>query len=116
MRRPFIARGFGGDDVVTAAVPPYYGALVGARTIGAADRPAVRRVHGARTAARFEAPRLEKSVGRWGLGWRVASGRGGRWEGARARTPRFGRRAAGDARRTGTQRRGVPAPRLELVR
>jgi hypothetical protein len=38
-----------GDDAVTAAIPLYYGALAGARTAGAADRPAVRRAHGACT-------------------------------------------------------------------
>jgi hypothetical protein len=32
--------------VVTAAIPPCYGALAGARTAGAADGPAVRRAHG----------------------------------------------------------------------
>jgi hypothetical protein len=51
MRRPFIARGFGGDDVV-AAVPPYYGTLAGARTTGVVDGPAVRRAHSARSVPR----------------------------------------------------------------
>jgi hypothetical protein len=32
MQRPFIERGLGGDGVVTAAIPPYYGALAGAHT------------------------------------------------------------------------------------
>jgi hypothetical protein len=51
-RRYFIGRGLGGDGVVTAAIPPCYGALVGARMAGAGDGPAVRRAHGARTAPR----------------------------------------------------------------
>jgi hypothetical protein len=46
MRRPFIERGLGDDSVVMAAIPPYYGALAGARTAGAVDGPAVRRAHG----------------------------------------------------------------------
>jgi hypothetical protein len=32
MQRPFIERGLGGDGVVTAVIPPYYGALAGAHT------------------------------------------------------------------------------------
>jgi hypothetical protein len=52
MRQPFIERELGDDGVVTAAIPPYYGALACARTAGAADGPAVRRVHGALTTPR----------------------------------------------------------------
>jgi hypothetical protein len=39
-RRPYIERMPGGDDAVMAGIPPYHGALAGARTGGAPDGPA----------------------------------------------------------------------------
>jgi hypothetical protein len=73
--------------------------------------PRARRAYGA-SAARFEVPRAKEMRREAGL--RVARPRvEGRWEGARARTPRVGRRAAGDVRRTGARRRGVLAPGLK---
>jgi hypothetical protein len=60
-RRPFIARRLGGDGAVTTAIPPYHGALAGAR-----------RRHG----DAVEAPRVASAWG--GVGLRAACGLGRR--------------------------------------
>jgi hypothetical protein len=101
--------------VVTAAMLPYYGALASVRTAGAADGPAVRRAHGARTAARqrgrgASVGGMHREAGPWltrGLGQRGALGR------RAGRTSRAGRRTAGDAWRTGARHCGVLVPGLK---
>jgi hypothetical protein len=109
-QRPYIQRMPGGDDGVMAGIPPYHGALVGARTGGAADGPAVRRTHGTRTAPRrgaVEAPRARRWPGEArGLGPRTSSG-GGTSDGVRARTPR-----ARVRRRDATSRRSTRPARF----
>jgi hypothetical protein len=93
--------------VTTGRYLPCYGASTGARTVGAADGPGVRRAHGARTAAwrrGSRRPGAERASGGVDLGQRTASG----W-GVVGKARRHGRRGSAGA---GRRRRGALAPDL----
>jgi hypothetical protein len=114
MRRPFIARGFGGDDVVTAVFLPYYGALAGARTAGAARTARVRRhggtVRGASIGGmrREAGPRVARGLRqRRALGRRAGRGRRGS-AGAQPATRGARARDIAACRRQGLKRSAEP--------